>query len=53
MTEDTSVFLSDEALGENVLSAQMKVLKGYSSRWEVHSSNLHMYTIMAVSSNCA
>ena len=32
MTEDTSVFLSDEALGGNVLSAQMKVLKGYSSR---------------------
>ena len=29
------------------------VLKGYSSQGEVHSVNLHMYTILVVPSNCA
>ena len=29
------------------------LLKGYSSQREVHSINLHMYTILVVPSNCA
>ena len=38
----------------NVTSTnQSYVLKGYSSQWEVHSTNLHNYTILVVPSNCA
>ena len=31
----------------------MCILKGYSSQWEVHSINLHNYTILVVPSDCA
>ena len=37
----------------NVGHGHKQVLKGHSSQWEVHSINLHMYTILVVPSNCA
>ena len=30
-----------------------QLLKGYSGQYEIHSINLHMYTILVVPSNCA